>query len=90
MRFANHSRIADSSSKMRSNVGAIVSRSSSVSFTSKTIRGRSDMGADLRFGGARSRWAAATVRSAGLLSPSRFQGRWPGDAAPSRRVLIQQ
>src|SRR5262245_50784111 len=37
----NHSRIADRSPKMRSKVGVIVSRSSRVSLTSKTIRGSS-------------------------------------------------
>src|SRR6516162_2402643 len=39
MRLANQSRMALFSPKMRSNVGSMVSRSSSVSFTSKTIRG---------------------------------------------------
>src|SRR5215469_4543508 len=43
IRFENHNRIADLSPKMRSKVGAIVSRLSSVSLTSKTIRGSSDI-----------------------------------------------
>src|ERR1700733_7568309 len=44
MRLANQSRIALLSLKMRAKVGSIVSRSSSVSFTSKTIRGSLAMG----------------------------------------------
>src|ERR1700733_8353977 len=40
MKLANHRRMALLSPKMRSKVGSIVSRSRSVSLTSKTIRGR--------------------------------------------------
>src|SRR5580658_5152462 len=40
MRLANHNRMVPLSRKIRSNVGSMVVRSSSVSLTSKTIRGR--------------------------------------------------
>src|ERR1700739_1924826 len=43
MKLANHRRMALFSPKMRSKGGSIVSRSSSVSFTSKTINGRAAM-----------------------------------------------
>src|SRR4029077_9204761 len=48
MSGANHNRRAERSPKIRSKVGVRLSRSRSVSLTSKTIKGRSDMD-DLRF-----------------------------------------
>src|SRR5277367_1223001 len=46
MRLANHRRMASLSPKMRWKVGSIVSRSRSVSLTSKTIRGKAAISLD--------------------------------------------
>src|SRR3984885_8169909 len=92
MRLANQSRIAFLSWKMRAKVGSIVSRSSSVSFTSKTIRGSLAMGQVLllcclvaSFGDG------STLPSALVLQPfamSRLLGAVAADrhAAPAPRA----
>src|ERR1700733_11270158 len=92
MRLANQSRIAFLSLKMRAKVGSIVSRSSSVSFTSKTIRGSLVMGQVLllcclvaSFGDG------STLPSALVLQPfamSRLLGAVAADrhAAPAPRA----
>ncbi|MGA9599907.1 MAG: hypothetical protein WBS22_06585 [Methylocystis sp.] len=61
MRFANNSRMAALSPKMRSKVGAIVARSRGVSLTSKTMNGRSDMRQT-------SDWSALRVKLSSLPS----------------------
>src|SRR5262249_38258889 len=88
MKLANHRRIALFSPKMRSKVGSIVARSSSVSFTSKTINGRTAMSLASRLlnrpYGATLSWPASRP-SAQRLYPAR-------DRAPDfvRRIFLDE
>src|SRR5258705_153832 len=86
MKLANHRRIASLSPKIRAKVGPIVSRSSSVSLTSKTIRGRSAMVLDSLLSGPLS----PPAPSLPALEPAAMRGLLGAvaadrhDAPPSR------
>src|SRR5215813_8401032 len=70
MKLANHRRIALLSPKMRWKVGSIVSRSSSVSLTSKTISGRAAMSSDSSY----CAWSTVRRPSVLLLEPAAVRG----------------
>src|SRR3984957_19211070 len=78
MRLANHRRMALLSPEMRSKVGSMVSRSSSVSLTSETIRGRAVMLVDSFLAG---RGLGSLSLSVPVLEPDAARGLFGAIAA---------